>query len=271
MFNLLIILLSTINSEPIDSNNYKIARYIMENIDTMEKCTISELAKQCYVSNSSVSRFCRDIGLEDFTALKQQITIYAIQHKSAPNKFKFQGFDDQSLCRSYLLSVIDNLNHMYSKDVENQIKKVAKDISKYNKIAAFGYMQSESVALNLQFDLQRTDKVIFTCIKIVEQIDYINNADKDTLIIIFSESGAYFRRLFDRKKPFKNTQNKPKIYLITSNQDVSIPYVDEYIRYNCRHDYASHPYPLLMIEAMISISYTQLLYSQKNTIGDNFL
>ena len=33
MFNLMIILLSTINSEPKDSNNYKIAKFIIENIN----------------------------------------------------------------------------------------------------------------------------------------------------------------------------------------------------------------------------------------------
>lgn len=70
MFNLVIILLSTINSEPKDSNNYKIAKFLIENIRNLEDFSISELAKTCYVSNSSVSRFCREIGLNDFNSLK---------------------------------------------------------------------------------------------------------------------------------------------------------------------------------------------------------
>ena len=57
MFNLVIILLSLINSEIHDSNNYKIAKYILENLNELEDCTITELAKKCYVSNSSISRF----------------------------------------------------------------------------------------------------------------------------------------------------------------------------------------------------------------------
>ena len=65
MFNLVIILLSTINTEPKDSNNYKIAKYIIENLHTLEDCTITELSRNCYVSSSSISRFCRDIGLSD--------------------------------------------------------------------------------------------------------------------------------------------------------------------------------------------------------------
>ena len=37
MFNVMIILLSTINSEPKDSNNYKIAKFIIENIHNLEE------------------------------------------------------------------------------------------------------------------------------------------------------------------------------------------------------------------------------------------
>ena len=57
MFNLMIILLSTLNGEPKDSNNYRIAKYIIEHIHEMENCTLSQLAEKCYVSNSSISRF----------------------------------------------------------------------------------------------------------------------------------------------------------------------------------------------------------------------
>ena len=56
MFNLMIILLSTLNGEPKDSNNYRIAKYIIEHIHEMENCTLSQLAEKCYVSNSSISR-----------------------------------------------------------------------------------------------------------------------------------------------------------------------------------------------------------------------
>lgn len=73
MYNLTIILLSTINSELINSNNYRIAKYILENMRALEDISITELAKECYVSNSSISRFCRDIGLRDYNELKVKL------------------------------------------------------------------------------------------------------------------------------------------------------------------------------------------------------
>lgn len=259
MFNLFIILHSTINSEPKDSNNYKIAKYIIENIEILGNCSLADLAKKCYVSNSSISRFCRDIGLSDFNELRNQMAIYSIEHEQAKNKFNYKDFDKNSITQTYIHSVIDNLKHMCTNLLDQNIQELAKDIFQYKEVAAFGYMQSENVALNLQFDLQTNNKVIYTCIKFIDQIEYIKNANNNTLIIIFSESGTYFNRVFARTKPFKNLKNKPKIYLITSNFSISLPYIDRYIHYQCRHDYASHPYPLLIIANLISIYYAQLI------------
>lgn len=46
MFNLVIILLSTLNGEPKGSNNYKIAKFMIENIRDLEDYTLTELAKR---------------------------------------------------------------------------------------------------------------------------------------------------------------------------------------------------------------------------------
>ena len=122
MFNLIIILLSTINSEPKDSNNYKIAKYLIENIKSLDDCTLTELARKCYVSNSSISRFCRDIGLKDFNDLKKQVAIFPMQYKQLAEKFNFKEYDENSLSHSYILSIIDNLKHMIaSSTLDNDI------------------------------------------------------------------------------------------------------------------------------------------------------
>lgn len=256
MFNLVIILLSTINSEPKDSNNYKIAKHIIENMSELENCTLTELAKQCYVSNSSISRFCKDIGLKDFNTLKNQLIHFSyVSAKARQEKFKFKEMSSNSLSQSYLLSVIDNLQRINYKSLDRDIQNLVKDIQQYDKVAAFGYLQSENVAMNLQYDLQTSGKIVFTRVKFIDQVEYIHHCDEDTLLIIFSESGTYFNRVFQRMKPFANLKHKPKIYMITSSSTQTDPFIDYYIRYNSRNDYASHPYPLMTIVDLICIQY----------------
>lgn len=262
MFNLAIILLSLINSEVHETNDYKIAKYILENIDDLESCSITDLAKKCYVSNSSISRFCRDIGLKDYNELKNQIAKYQVSHEIAMQKFNYEGIDSNTSITAYIHSVISYLQTLQNNIDEQSIMNLVKDIDHYQHIGAFGYLQSETVALNLQFDLQTSRKIIFTCMPFANQIDYIKHADENNLIIIFSASGTYFQRAFARTSLFKNKEHKPKIYMITSNQTISVPYIDCYIRYQSNHDYASHPYPLMVIADIICSQYSKLLVSK---------
>ena len=157
-----------------------------------------------------------------------------------------------------LKNVLEIQNYLEN-DIEKQINTLVQEISSYQKIAAFGYMQSESVACNLQFDLQTSGKLIFSCFNIKDQADYITDADENNLIIIFSESGTYFDRIFPRAKPFKSNKKKPKICMITSDQSIEYPFIDFYIRYNSKGGYASHPYPLQLISDLICIKYSETL------------
>ena len=255
MFNLIIILLATLNSEPKDSNNYRIAKYIIDHLQTLEDCTLSDLAKHCFVANSSISRFCREIGFKDFNELKIQLIRFQMESKQATNKFHYQTMLGRSLVDSYLTSVIENLTYMVTPDMESRINQLAEDIERYEKVAAFGYMHSENAALSLQYDLQTSRKIIYTSLRFADQVDYLRHASERDLIIIFSDMATYFKRVFARVKPFKDTLHKPKIYMVTGNEHSALEYVDTYIRYHSRHDYASHPYPLMVIASLISLAY----------------
>ena len=259
MFNLIIILLSTVNSEAIGSNNYKIAKFLLNNITNLERLTICGLAKKCYVSVSGISRFCRDIGLEDFNELRCQIAKYSEVASHAKQKFYFSGIESEDITEVYINEVIANLERVKNSIKAEEIEELVSDIYKYKKVSAFGYLQSQHVALNLQTDLFTNNKFVNTAMRFTDQVDYINNADDDDLIIILSESGSYFKRAYEDRNPFRR-KNKPKIYLITSNPKVKgLSYIDKVIIYESGSDYSSHPYPLSVIVSLICISYSKFL------------
>lgn len=258
MFNLMIILLGMINSETKDSNNYKIAKYIVENINDLEHWTITDLAQACFVSNSSVSRFCRDIGLRDFMDLKSQVSKFQVLQDDASAKFDYDNYQPNNTIGSYIDEIIMQLERLKESLDEDALHRLVKDIASFKNVAAFGYMQSENVALSLQYDLQTSRKIIYTCMQYAKQIEYISDAKEDSLIIIISSSGSYFKRAYDRQQPFKHKEHKPKIWMITTNRHLNIPYVDEYLIFDNGHDYASHPYSLQAISSLISLYYHQL-------------
>lgn len=65
-----IVLLSELAAGREDSNHCRIARYLLERFDHLDDVSIEGLAADCFVSKATVSRFCRDIGLEDFGELR---------------------------------------------------------------------------------------------------------------------------------------------------------------------------------------------------------
>ena len=71
---LIVVALGTIASEPQGSANQVIAQYIMEHLQEIRQISLAQLARACRVGTGSVSRFCREIGLENFAELKELLT-----------------------------------------------------------------------------------------------------------------------------------------------------------------------------------------------------
>lgn len=214
-------LLTLLNNEDPKSTNYYIAMILLQNYDSVSTLSISEIAKLCSVSKSTISKFARSIGFDDYATLKD----------AAPFKENRFHFDYNYLTNiitpiekegidPYFNAIIKDIQS-YQKSIDLEtIDKLAKDLIKYEKVAAFGLLFSESAAIDFQYKLAYNKKFIFTCLSDIDQENYIETAAEDTLIVIFSNSGNYIKQYQlqegnFQKKIFQKT--KAKVVLITSN------------------------------------------------------
>ena len=199
MFNLIIILLSTLNDEPKGSNNYKIAKYMIENMRDLEEYSLTDLAQACYVSNSSISRFCRDIGLKDFNALKNQIAKFSVESARLKRKFDYEKYESSSMFQSYVKNVISNLNYFLENDIEKQINTLVQEISSYQKILAICnlkvlpaiYSSICKQVVNLSFlvlisKIRQT--ILLTLMKIILLLFFQN---QEPILIVFSQEPSH--------------------------------------------------------------------------------
>ena len=67
-------LLIILNNGKESSTYYHIAYILLCNYDSIADMTISEVAELCFVSKSTISKFTRHIGFEDFLQLKTAAT-----------------------------------------------------------------------------------------------------------------------------------------------------------------------------------------------------
>lgn len=259
-------LLIILNDEDMLTTDYVIANQLIQHFSEIPTLSIADVSEYCNVSKSKMSKFIRKIGYEDYHTFKSEIVF----HSRLQDNMNF----------SHILSNINQIGfEEYVEIIRQDLQqfKVDMDISKidvlagyldtFKKVAAFGTLHSAIAALQLQFRLAYKDKFIITQMNETKQNEFILQADEDTLIIIFSDTGNYIgtQQLQEGnlpKKIFEKT--KAKIVLITSNQKMAkSPLVDLCITYS--YSTVIHTYSVLysIITDLIAYRYDLLNAADK--------
>lgn len=246
------LIFSIVNTEQPTSGDYIIAKYLLENLGNLQVLSMTQLAKECNLSKATVSRFVRKLGLDDFMDL-QYLCRYA--QNTDDDKFYF-ALDGDDLSGGYLDAVAANASRLKQVIQKDQLESLVRDIDNYPKVAAFGHMQSSCHAMSLQCDLTSCGRYIDFYQQIQLQQDYLKQADEQTLIIIFSVSGDFLRRLTSGRALIWPKDKKPKLYLITASKvKHGRSAYDEIIELDREYSYASANVSLSLYERLIALNY----------------
>lgn len=246
-----VVFLSTIASEKHDSTNHAIASWILEHVDEVRGMGIRDLAASCHVGTGSISRFCKEIGLEDFAELKEMLQT---------SDFYFEACSDRETMQGRMMDYGNKVKQsidMVTKSISTRMLTIlCEDLAAYPNIAAFGLLKAETAALNLQSDLLMLGRKIDTHMSYAEQLQYIQSCGSDTLILIFSYTGSYFE--YQKEKLKWDEKNHPKIWMIAGKKPEKNPYVDKVLEFRSMQDQSSHPYQLQYTASLIAQEYARL-------------
>ena len=235
--------LSAVSSEKRGSLNSEIARFILSHLAQVQSMGIQEMAQACHVSPASLSRFCKEIGLSGFQELKDLL---------AENKLEFQRQGDIHASAS---SVVDCIRRTERSLDMGKLNQLCQDLCQYEKVAAFGLLKAGAACLHLQGDLLMLGKPLYTNVAYAQQLEYIQQAGSDALILIFSYTGSYFdktRIRFAGPKP-------PRIWMVSGQKRSYPKFVHQVLGFDSLHDQAGHPYQLMFAASLISQEYARML------------
>lgn len=251
MSNIRIQLLNVINRDSQDSTNFIIAKYILENLTCIKLVSTKDLAEECNVSKSSISRFCRKIGYEDFMELQIAIATYRSHiDKRFPD---LEEINTTEIAQNFLESTKKMVHHFEKQLDIHVLDELVHDLYHYERVVLMGHVQSSFPAFSLQHYLTILHKFVYSTQDLNEQKDMLERFDEHNLIVIFSAGGKFLERVLDRVSVM-NREHAPKIYLITATKTTHYPFVYKCISLWDTFDYTSSV-ALEMYSNLIALTY----------------
>ena len=241
-----VVLLSTLASEKKDTTNALIAGYVLAHQEEVAAMGIKELAAACHVGLGSVSRFVREIGLRDFSELKQIL-------RTSLSSFVIPDTDAYAL--EYAARVSDAVKKAAASLDLRKTEQLCDDLHSYGKICTYGMLKGISAAVDLQTDMLMMGKLVHTSVAYGDQMEEIIAAGKETLIIIFSYTGSYFEYRDFREK--EKHLALPKIWMVCGTKKPVPWFVDEVLTFASDLDLDSHPYQLETAAHLIVETYAR--------------
>lgn len=199
--------------------NYSIARIMVENFELISKKTIHEMAELCFVSASSLSRFAKIIGYENYTEFKKSsastINIdvdYSVEVSRARKE------DFEPIFNQYTENIIANLRFLNKTLDFERINYVTNLIHNSDKIVFLGLEFATLIGHHFQIKMGELDKHVEIGETYEEQLEIVNNLTSNCLVIIASLEGGYFYRNHDIIKIIE--KNKTQSIVLTMNKHI---------------------------------------------------
>lgn len=263
LFYRLIIFLDTVNES---DTNYNIAWYMANNFKKVSRMGISELAKACYVSPATISRFCRTLGYENFAHLKQECGMFQMNLTRSSN---LANVPERLILKDPKAATVD-----YTQRVAKQIADLAdyldwdevdaalRVIHDSETVAFFGTQFSHSAALHLQTDLMMLDKFSIAYMDAERQLECAKKLDRQSVAVIISVNGNYIGTGAKALSYIK--KNGAKTILITQNPTIALAQqVDHLIVLGDHQQMKIGKHTLLTAIELMSCRYFAL-YSHEN-------
>lgn len=260
LFYRLIIFLDTASET---DTNYNIAWYMAHNFQKVSTMGISQLAKECYVSPATISRFCRALGYENYAHLKQECYAFSSDSKKFNNLINMpldmMKESPKKTTEMYSQQVCQAVNQLSQNLDWNSIDKVLKLIHDSESVAFFGTQFSHSAALHFQTDLLMLEKFTMAYMEAQRQVECAKKLDEHSVAIIVTVNGYYTKSATKILQYLK--KSKAKIILMTNNPGVDIGIdVDHTIVLGSSNQRKTGKHTLLTTVELMSLRYYALYY-----------
>jgi len=202
-------LFSVINENNEEDSNYILAHYFLEHYHKLSELNIYDVAADCFVSRSSVRRFCQSIGYENFLDLKTEFREYDDQYAFYMYHANRDNYRER--LTDEINSMIKELNQRMNTEETN---KIAERIHKSRYMVFLTSDASTSIIREFQQSMIFHGKIIHSISNTYTDNTLITKLDERDYIMTISATGTFA----DASKDFISQCSAYKA-LVTVNRD----------------------------------------------------
>lgn len=240
------------NNSGIDSTDSHIAEVMLEHVNEIDRLSIEKVAELCSVSKSKLSKFVKQMGFDDYKEFRDLV-------KNEKYRSGYYGYEDKLPMGRYIAKegwdeymkiLHDDLDRFTERLDMYAVRRLATALYQHKEVAAFGSVYSQTAAIDFMYRMAEEGKYIRTYTYDIAQEEYLKNMDKDTLVIIFSNSGQYLYGDGMRLNGYFKTylkKTKGEIALITSNREAAM---DPIVKYPVLYTFSTHVHSHMLMERL---------------------
>lgn len=218
-------LLQEIESCREGSTDHHLALALLQNSEKIDTVSIGEMAKTCAVSKSTVSKFVRKMGFEDYADFKLEARR---AHERDPYVYSRENVNTATYIlkhgeSAYLDVLFRDMRGAFDGANDEAIDELVHDLHTFAHLASFGEGYSQLACLSLQQTMGFYRRFVFTTQNDATKAEYIQNAGPDTCILVVSNSGMFISSYAGLEgNPEKDLFNRTRarVYLLTSNPEM---------------------------------------------------
>lgn len=210
-------LFSILNDSKADHPDFILAKYFLENYSKLGELNIYDAADRCFVSRSSVRRFCQRLGYDNFKDLKEEFKRFNYQYNY------FLQFAMRPDFESWMQNELEEMVQEFEcSSVKENIAQIADKIYESSKIIFLSSYSTLMEVTEFQRPMVLSGKLIRILSERKVHDEFITDMQQNDLLVTVSASGNFAASVHEIIKTIKanklliTTSRSPEI---TENYD----------------------------------------------------
>lgn len=206
--------------EDLSKNEQQIAQWVLNDPQRVTGLTSQELAKLCGVSQSSIIKFCKKIGLSGFPALKIALSAEVARNTDSEQIHGdiFSSDPLNSVAQKMYDSKVAALSETLKSNSSELLSSATEKLMKANRIMVLGVGGSALVAADFSTKLTKLGNAVIQGTDAHVHLANLARFENDDLLFLISYSGK--SKEIRTAAEFARTHFIPTIYLVGPNAPI---------------------------------------------------